>query len=432
MWDRKSILVTFLSVSLFMGSTRLCATDTDSEDIATAARSDSVMTLRQVLALTLLHNSELKVFSLDIRVAEARELQASLWPNPQLEIEMEEAGGSGARSGFDAAETTIHLSQLIELGGRNKKREKVASFEKELAGIDFENKKFEVFCEAAKAFIEVLKAQEKLQLANELLKLSEKSFETVQKRVDAGKDSPVEKTRASVAFANIKIFHRKTQRNLEFTRKQLVSFWGQEKPMFEEAIGAIDRIEDLPVLEDLIGSLKQNPKYTRWIAEMKRSQAELNLERSKAKGHIIVGAGVQHFNETDDNAVTFGIAIPLPLSDRNQGARQAAVYHLAQAKEKQKSAWIKLQNDFNQTYQRLADAYSQALSLKNEVLPAATEMFDAAFRAYREGKVDYLNVLDAQRTLFDINDQYIESLADYHIARIDMDSLIGNQISDTP
>ena len=178
----------------------------------------------------------------------------------------------------------------------------------------------------------------------------------------------------------------------------------------------------------MVNQLKLNPEYARWEAEIKKSQAVLDLEKSKAAGDITVGAGLKRFNETDDNAVVFGISIPLPLSDRNQGAKQEAVYNLAKSREGQKAAWLKLQNEFNQTYQGFANSYSQATSLKNEVLPAASEMFNAATRAYQEGKVDYLNVLDAQRTLFDVRNEYIESLAAYHTTKVDVERLIGQRI----
>jgi len=397
-------------------------------ETADITEPNGILTMRRVLALTLMHNPQLKAFSLEIRAAEARQLQAGLCPNPELEVEVEEAGGTGDRSGFDAAETTIQLSQLIELGDKSQKRKKVASFEKQLAGLDYQNKRLEIFSEAAKAFIAVLKAQEKLQLSSELVKLSEESFETVEKRVNAGKDSPLEKTRASLALANVKIMHRETQRNLEYAGKQLASFWGQDKPLFEQAAGDLNTIEQLPASENLINQLKLTPEYSRWEAEIKKSRAVLDLEKAKAVGDITIGAGIQRFNETDDNAVVFGVSIPLPLSDRNQGAKQEAVYNLAKSREEQKAAWLKLQNEFNRAYQELTNSLSQATSLRNEVLPGALEMFNAAKTAYQEGKVDYLNVLDAQRTLFEVRNEYIESQAAYHTAKMDIERFIGQGI----
>ena len=395
-------------------------------EITGITEPDDALTLGQVLALTLMNNPELKVFSLETRAAQARVLQAGLWPNPELEVEVENVGGSGEVSGFDASETTIVISQLIEMGNKSQKRKKIASFEKELAGIDHQDKKLEVFSGAATAFIAVLEAQEKLQLSNELLKLSEKSFDTVERRVSAGKDSPLEKTRASVALSNIRIQHSKTQRTLKYARKELASFWGQGKPLFDQAAGNLNRVEQLPPLEDLIDQLKLNPQYSRWETEIKKSQAVLELEKSRAIGDVTIGAGFRRSNETDDNTVVFGFSIPLMVSDRNQGAKREAVYNLAKSRQQQRAAWLKLLNEFNRTYHDFANSFSLATSLKNDVLPGAMKMFDAAARAYQEGKVDYLNVLDAQRTLFNVKNEYLESLAAYHTARNDIERFIGS------
>ena len=79
--------------------------------------------LRQVLALALMHNPDLKAFSWAVRAGEAKTLQAGLRPNPELETEIEEFGGSGALSGFRAIETAIQLSTPIELGGSTRQTE---------------------------------------------------------------------------------------------------------------------------------------------------------------------------------------------------------------------------------------------------------------------------------------------------------------------
>ena len=125
----------------------------ETPDVQEISEPNGVITLRQSLALALMHNPELKAFSWDVRASQARQLQASLWPNPALEVEVEEVGGTGQRSGFDAAETTIQLSQLIELGDKRSKRTRLASLEKELAGSDYEDKRLDVFTEVAISFI---------------------------------------------------------------------------------------------------------------------------------------------------------------------------------------------------------------------------------------------------------------------------------------
>jgi cobalt-zinc-cadmium efflux system outer membrane protein len=158
---------------------------------------NGVITLRQALGLALMHNPELGAFSWEVRAAEARTLQASLLPNPEIEVEVEEVGGSGGRSGFDGAETTIQLGQLIELAGKPAKRKRVASLESELAAWDYEAMRLDVLTGVAFAFVQVLGMQERLALTEELVQLSEGVLGAVSQRVEAGKDSPVEKTRVS-------------------------------------------------------------------------------------------------------------------------------------------------------------------------------------------------------------------------------------------
>ncbi len=387
-----------------------------------------ILNLKQALALTLIHNPQLKAYSIEIRAAEARQLQESLKPNPEFEVEIEEIGDSGDRNGFDSAETTIQIRQTIELGNKSQKRDKVASFDKEITKLNYEIAKLEIFGEVSKAFMHVIYAQEQLKLSDKLLKLSIESFESVEKRIEAGKDSPLEIKRASIALSNIKTDNQQAHLNLDYSRKKLASFWGHDNFSFEQIEGDFETIEQLPSLEDLTKQLKLNPEYMQWEIEVKKSQAKLSLEKSKSIMDMTIGAGVQNFNETDDNAFVLGFSIPLPISDRNQGARQEAIFNLTQKQQMQKAAWLKLNNDFNEAYKELAKSYNLVFSIKNDILPYAVDLFDSAKNAYEEGKIDYLNMLDAQRTFFEANAQYIDALISYHLSAIEVERLTGQNI----
>ncbi len=392
------------------------------------AEPTGVITLRKALALALMHNPELKAFSWDVRISEARQLQASLWPNPELEVEVEEVGGPGKRSGFDAAETTIQLSQLIELGDKAKKRTKLASLEKELTGLDYEAKRLDVFIDVTKAFIEVLAAQQRFKLTEELLQLSEELVDTVTKRVDAGKDSPLEKTKVAITYSNVKIQHRQAMGNLEFTRKQLASTWAGQKTEFESVAGELESLTPLPPIDQLINLISQNPDIARWALEIDKNKAFLELEKAKAISDITLSGGMQRFNETDDNAIIFGISIPLPISDRNQGGKLEAAYTLARAREERRAAQTRIQMELVKAYQELSNSYIEATELNKNVLQGAESVFQASKTGYSQGKLDYLHVLDAQRTLFEAKARYIGALSDYHKARADVELLIGQKI----
>jgi cobalt-zinc-cadmium efflux system outer membrane protein len=384
-----------------------------------------VITLRQALSLALLQNPELAAFSWEVRAADARRLQASLLPNPEFAAEVEEFGGSGGRSGFDGAETSIQLGQLIELAGKRPKRTRLAALDKDLAGWDYESKRLDVMNQVAQAFVDVLAAQERLALLKELMELSEQVYSTVEQRVEAGKDSPVEETKAKVVLTTVQIEWERAKRTLVSVRKQLAATWGDSTPAFDGVAGQFDNVSPIPSDSELTALISQNPDVARWEAELAQRQAAIDLEKAKAVPDPTIFGGTRRFNETDDTAFVLGVSIPLPLFDRNQGSILEAQHRLARAAEERRAAETGVYTTLAESYQALSSSFAEATALRNDVLPGARSAFDAAGQGYREGKLDYLQLLDAQRTLFEARGQYIESLAAYHKASAQVERLIG-------
>ena len=383
---------------------------------------------RQVLVLALMHNPDSKAFSWNVRAGEAKTLQAGLRPNPELEAEIEEFGGSGDLSGFGAVETAIQLSYLIELDGKRSKRKRVAALETELAGWDYETARLDVLTQTAQAFIDVLAAQEAVALNEELVRLAEQVFNTVKAQVEAGKVSPVEGIRTQVELANSRIAREGSKRGFEAARKALAATWGSTSPAFERVEGEFEIIKPVPTAEQLANRISQNPNIARWTVEMAQRQASIKLEKSGRIPDLSIGGGMKHLNEIGDVALIFGLSFPLPLFDRNQGAIREAQYNLARAFEERKSAEVAVRTALATTYQALSAAWATAIALKNDVLPGAQSAFDAVTEGYRIGKFDFLEMLDAQRTFFEARGSYIDALAEYHRAVADVERLIGEPL----
>lgn len=393
---------------------------------------DGPLSLEHAWALTLLHSPALKAYSYDIRAAEARQIQAALRPNPTLDIEVEDFGGSGELSGFDAAETTVFVSQPLELGHKREKRMQTAAIDRQLAGIDYEVRRREVRAGLAGAFTDLLAAQEKSRLYAEMADIAAQSLQAVQRRVAGGKDSPVEETRAAVEQSRMQVRYEQARRELETARRRLASFWAAEPPRFTEAAGELDRVEALPDAATLRGLLEQTPQWTRWETEIDRRRSVLRQEEAQATPDIAVGAGVKRFNEIDETALVVGLSIPLPLFDRNQGNRREAAVNVAKTFAEQDAAQLELLRELDRLTTELTGGRLKIESLQNTALPGAQEVLEASRRAYAEGKVDYLSVLDAQRTLFEARSDYVDSLAGWHRARVELEQLIGTQPDTNP
>ncbi|MEN6437787.1 MAG: TolC family protein [Syntrophobacter sp.] len=387
-----------------------------------------VITLKQALSLALLGNPELASFSFETRASEAKVLQAGLRPNPEIGVDVEQFGGSGDFKGLKTAQTTVLLSQLIEIGGKRAKRTRVAALEKDLAGWDYETKRLDVLTNVSKSFVEVLSGQELVAQNEELVRLSGQVLNSVSERVKAGKVSPLEETKAGVALSNARIALEQARSNLLAARKRLSATWGGTTPSFTKADGDLSVLLPIPSAEELNQLVSQNPDVARWVKEMEQRRAVLESEKAKRIPDITLRGGMQRFNETDDSALVIGMSIPLPIFDRNQGGIRAAQYKLAKAREEARAAEIKAGAGLGEAYQTLSFAYTEAKSINDEVLPAAQRAFVAAGEGYREGKFDFLELLDSQRTLFEAKGKYIQSLSAYHKAKADVERLVGQPL----
>lgn len=387
-----------------------------------------IITLRQAMAASLLRNPELASFSYEVRIREARALQAGLLPNPEVGFEIENFAGSGATSGVDSAETTVSLSQLIELGDKRTKRRHVAELDRDLAGWDYEAKRVAVLTEVTRRFVNVITSQRRLELAQQNMTLTEQVFAAVGKRVDAGAAPAVERIRASVLVATSQIEYQRALRDLDEAKIQLAVTWAQTTTTFDSVSGALQTTAAVPSLEKLTQRISQNPELARWTVELSQRRAAVDLAKANAVPDVTASAGVRRLNDSDDTALVIGLSLPLPLFDRNQGGIAEARFSQAKALQERRAAEIRVGTALKVAHRSASTAYDEAVTLEGKVLPAAQEAFSAIDKSYQQGTVGLLEVLDAQRTLLDARRQHIDATGNYHAAVAELEGLIGQPL----
>jgi outer membrane protein, heavy metal efflux system len=165
---------------------------------------------------------------------------------------------------------------------------------------------------------------------------------------------------------------------------------------------------------------------------MASRQAALRVEESKRIPDVTVSGGVRNVNETDDTGFVVRLSLPLVLFDRNQGGVLEARHRVAGAEAERRATEMRLAVALAEAYQALLTAYRNVTVIRQEVLPAAQEAFEVATEGYRQGKFGFLDVLDAQRTLFETRGQYLEALSAHHKAVADAERLIGEPLGAVP
>jgi cobalt-zinc-cadmium efflux system outer membrane protein len=374
--------------------------------------------LQSAVELALSVNPEASAARLEVEAFDGAVLQAQARPNPEISVLMEDTRSA-------TRVTTLQVNQAIELGGKRAARVEVANKSRDAATVELASKRAEIRAGVVTAFFEVLIAQERRQLAQSLAELSHRASDAAQRRVLAGRVSPVEETKANVAAANIRIELMQAESELASARKRLAAMWGNPTPQFERALGDIESLPALPEVVDFPARLTNAPSMQRARAEIERRQALAELERSRAAPDVTVSLGARRNEELGLNQAILGVSIPLPVFDRNQGNLLEAMRRTDKARDELIVTEFQLSGELAQTHQRLASSRSEVETLRQDILQGAQSAFDASARGFELGKFSFLDVLDAQRTLFQAKSQYLRALAEAHRAAAGMERLLG-------
>ena len=407
----------YLFLSFILLSTSLQAAN--NADLQESVQQDSKeLTLSDSLDLALKANPDIAVAMREREALSGTKLQAATRPNPYVSTSIQDTRSA-------TRQIYLQLNQEFELGNKRKARIDAADAFYSKADAELDSKQAEIHANVVLAYFEVLVAQERVKLAQSSVEVAESALDVASKRVKAGKSSPVEQTKSAIAESSVKIELIQATTHLNNSRKRLSALWGESAPRFERATGEVTIIPEVSHLEELQALIDDSPAVKIAKLEIIARDALTKIERSRAVPNITISAGVVNNQEVGLNQALFGLSIPIPVFDRNQGNVQEAVSRKFKAEDELVAIKNKIQTNLATQYERLSAARQSTLSLKNDILPNAQSAFDAANRGFSLGKFNFLDVLDAQRTLYQTKSQYINALLEAHQSIAEIERTLG-------
>jgi len=376
-------------------------------------------------AAALLGNPELAADAYELRAREAALVQAGAHPNPTLSVEVEDFAGSGEFRGFDNAQTTVLLGQLIELGGKRAARLGLATAERDLASWDYEMRRIDVLVRVASAFVDVLAAQERHRLADEALELAHSMRSAVSRRLRAGIGSPAEEIRAEVQVDVAGVEREHTEHELATARQRLAASWGGEGARFERAEGDLEALPGVPSMEELARQLEASPSVARWQVELAQRDALLQRARSERVPDLTLRAGPRRLSGPEDTDVVMELLVPLPLWNRNRGAVAEAEHRLAKLAAETRAARVRTVTELVTARVGLEASSEEATLLRKRVLPGTERAVEALRRGYESGRSAQIEVLEAERTRLEAREQYLSALTEAHHSAQQIERLTG-------
>ncbi len=377
------------------------------------------LTLESAVALAMEHNPDLIAAKREVDAVEGQVLQGQARPNPELAYSLEDVRAQTRTQ-------TVQINFPMELGGKRAARIAAAERARDLAQMDINARRTALRADVVVAYFEALLARERSALAMDSVELARAAAGAVAKRVVAGKVSPVEESKAQVAEVGARLEAVQAYSEQRGARARLAKLLGKPALADTQLEGKIDALPAVLSVEEMQQRLSSSPTVKLAQLEIERRQAQTEVERSKQVPDVTLSLGLKHSNESQRNQILLGLAVPLPVSDRNQGNLLEALRREDKARDELQAVISRLDGEATLARERLGSARVEIDALQRDVLPSAKSIYEAATVGFENGKFSFLEVLDAQRTYFAAKSQYLKVLAEFHRAAVDIDRVLGD------
>lgn len=351
-------------------------------------------------------------------------------PNPELTVEAEDFLGGDPAHGVDALQVTTSLSQELELGKKASRRRQIRRTTRDVSAVSLELTRQNLLADVAMAFLDVLTQQERVKHAGEMVELAQITVNTVTAQVDAGRSTGMEQEKALVELHLAELQKKAALRDLDATKIRLAAVCGRSQPFFEEVSGDLNVTADLPALDDLLQRAQQHPELKLNLAQVRQQQAIADAEKANRLPNVKFDIGFRWNNVSSNYAMVAGVGVPIPLFDRNRGNINGAARDVARANSDAEMGIIDKNAAIATAYQTLRFELDRLKTLQQDISPRVMATFEAVAEGYRIGRFGYLDLLDAQRTMFEIQHMLLDALVKYQAARITLSYTAGIPVSD--
>ena len=391
--------------------------------------SAAPLTLGEVIERTLANNPDLRVYVPRLRAALQHAETAALRPPFELETEVQDAFGTGRTSGFDSAETTVALSQVVEIG--NKRGLRVDTANAGAARIDAERAAAELdaLAEVTRRFIHVAADQEHLAVTQRATALAEENVDAATARVAAARAPDVELRRARVTRARAGVEQEHAEHELLSSRHLLAAMWGDSEATFESVGADLYTLPQSEGFEVLVARLASSPDFARFASEERLRDAELRVVEAHARSNLTVRAGLRVLHDTNDEAFVFGVTLPLKARSRARSEIAEAQAMREQTAAEREAHRVKAEAHLFELFQELRHAITEAEILRASVLPEMEAALEDTRYAFERGRYSYLEWVDAQRELIDVQRALIDASVNAHLFRTEIERLTGEALA---
>ena len=376
--------------------------------------------LEDLEQIALERNPTLVQAGMVVRAAQGGYLQAGLYPNPTIGY----LGGDMGLEGTAGQQGAV-FGQEVVTSGKLRLGSAVAGHGVQQARHGLEAQRHRVISDVRAGYYEVLLARKMIDVHQELLRISQEIAEAMEKALTLQEVSRADALQVRIEAERGRVGLEQVQNNHRIAWYRLATVLGQPDMPPAALTGSVDVDLPTPSREEvLLQLLARSPELAHARAGVERARCEVALQCAERVPNVEFEMWAKHDATTDEGLLDVGVGLPLPLFNRNQGNIVTAQAELIAAQREVERVELDLRNRFAVAFGEFVNARRQVDSYANTILPSGEESLRLIRLGLRDGEFGYLTLLTAQRTYFNDNLEYLDSLHEFWARAVELDGML--------
>ena len=393
------------------------------------------LSLSEAITEALQNNPEISAAKSKVESARAKAGQAAYLEDPEVNLE---AWGVPLNHPFryrSANPLIVGVRQKLPFFGKLGLKREIAGQEVRMIEEELRAKEQEIIAKVKTAYAEYFMAGKAVEIYRELLDLIDHTAKAVEGLYQVGRAPQQDMIKALLERTELLNKLTWAEKDLSTSRAKLNTLLARAPDLplnqpGEPAIFAVDlRPPDLETL-----AITQRPELRNLQASITRSEKLLELaDRNRKYPDFMIG--LQYWVAPDQNPRHMYapmLTLTIPFSPWTRGKHDYALEEAMAERQAASANLGAMKNmalfEVRDVFAKLDAAMKSITIYRDGLLPQAEQAFQAAVAAYQTGGINFMTLLDAQRTIRDVRMGYYKALVDYEQSRADLERAVGKEL----
>jgi cobalt-zinc-cadmium efflux system outer membrane protein len=334
---------------------------------------------------------------------------------------------------YNAAQNMFSISQTFVGGNKRDLRAGVAQSDVDQAQANLDAVRLDVKVRVRKAFFDLLQTQDETRIHEQHVGIAEQAINAARIKYTVGIVPQQDVLKAQVALTALAEHMIRFNRDAEVARARLNTLLGRSPDSPIEVRGEHAVLEALPSVESLIDmAINTRPDLVAAKAAAQRSHREQQLAKKVYTPDFTLSAGYMLMPSGQDFRNSYMVEGSMNLPWLNRKKHDAEIAEATLKATEQDVELSALENTARgQIAEALAEAQATqklALLYQKQLRPQAEATLQSSVIAYENNKAAFLDLLDSQMRVIDIDIAWAQAVGDFDARLADLEMAAGTPV----